>query len=699
MTTFRIATLTLLLAVPAVQADEGMWPFNHVPVEQIKQKYGFQVTDDFLARLQKGSVRFNNGGSGSFVSPIGLVMTNHHVASDCIKKLSSKEKDYIADGFYAGATSDELKCPDLELNVLMKIDTVTEQINAKLNDEMSEKERFEAQRAATADIEKECKDRTGERCDVVKLYQGGIFDLYEYKKYTDVRLIFAPEFPAAFFGGDQDNFTYPRYCLDVAFVRVYEDGRPIESPAFLPWSKNGASDEELVFVTGHPGRTNRLKTEAQLRFEKDLRMPFMLDWLHAMAEELRTYGEAGGEAARLARDELFRLDNSIKAYTGMLGGLRDPELFNAKAEAERNVRASIDADSDKKQQYGGAWEAIAKAQRTNRQIYVEYRLIGGLGFYSRYFTVAKNLYRLSDQLPKPNAKRLPEYRESGLDSLKQRLFSPAPIYDDVEIAKLSRSLAFMRDRLGADHKTVRALLADRAPGDLAKSLVEGTKLQDVDLRKRLFENEAKKAKTSDDPMIDLARKVDEEARRLRKVHEDEIEAIENAHGSRIAQARFAALGTEAYPDATFTLRLAVGVVKSYQEDGKRIAPFTNFAGLYAKTTGKDPYIPPQRFLDRKDLVDKATPYNLVSTNDITGGNSGSPLVNRKGEVVGLIFDGNIQSLPNGFLYSEKQARAVSVDVRGIMEALRKLYDAKRVVEELTGASGSQTGVVAGDGQV
>ncbi len=685
MKNLPVVVCGLLFALPPTQADEGMWPFNHVPVEQIKHKHGFEVSANFLNQLQKGSVRFNNGGSGSFVSPGGLVMTNHHVASDCIKKLSSKEKDYVADGFYAKAGSAEMKCPDLELNVLMKMDTVTSRINEKVRPDMSEKERFETQRATTADVEKECKDHTGERCDVVKLYQGGIFDLYKYKKYTDVRLVFAPEFPAAFFGGDQDNFTYPRYCLDVAFVRVYEDGKPIASPAFLPWSRNGSAPEELVFVTGHPGRTNRLKTEAQLRFERDLRMPFMLDWLDAMAKQLRRYGEAGGEAARLARDELFRLDNSIKAYTGMLGGLRDPELFNAKSEAERSVRAAIDADEEKKKQYDGAWEAIAKAQKTKNEIYEEYRLIGGLGLYSRLFTIAKNLYRLSDELPKPNAQRLPEYRESGLDSLKQRLFSPAPIYDDVEIAKLSRSLAFMRDRLGSDHKIVRTVLEDREPRDVAQTLIENTQLSDVDLRKKLFDDQAKKAKTSDDAMIDLVRKVDDEARRLRKRYEDEVEAVENAHGTRIAQARFAALGADAYPDATFTLRLSVGVVKSYPEGHKTIEPFTRFSGLYDKVTGKDPYILPQRFLDREDRVDQDTPYNLVSTNDITGGNSGSPLVNRKGEVVGLIFDGNIQSLPNGFLYSEKQARAVSVDSRGIMEALRKLYDAKRVVGELTGS--------------
>ena len=688
MKTVLRAACSLLLVLPLAQADEGMWPFNHVPFEQIKKKRGFQVGTDLLERLQKGSVRFNNGGSGSFVSAGGLVMTNHHVASDCIKKLSSKEKDYIADGFYADAASAELKCPDLELNVLMKIETVTGQINKKVLSGMSEKERFEAQRAATADVEKECKDHTGERCDVVKLYEGGIFDLYEYKRYTDVRLVFAPEFPAAFFGGDKDNFTYPRYCLDVAFVRVYEDDKPITSPAFLPWSENGSTEGELVFVTGHPGRTNRLKTEAQLRFERDVRMPFMLDWLHAMAKDLREYGSAGGEAARLARDELFRLDNSIKAYTGMLGGLQDPELFNAKSEAERGVRASINQDDKKKKQFGGAWEAIAKAQKTKAEIYEEYRLIDGLGFYSRLFTIAKHLYRMSDELPKENAKRLPEYRESGLDSLYQRVYSPAPIYNEVEITKLSRSLEFMRERLGTGRKIVRAVLERRNPNDVAKSLIENTKLTDVDFRKKLAAHQAKQAKTSDDPMIDLVRKVDDEARRLRKRYEDEVEAVENAHGSGIAKARFAALGTDAYPDATFTLRLSVGVVKSYREGGRRIEPFTRFAGLYQKVTGKDPYVLPEHFLKRKDQVEKNTPYNLVSTNDITGGNSGSPLVNRKGEVVGLIFDGNIQSLPNGFLYSEKQARAVSVDSRGIIEALRKIYNAKRVVEELNGSPGS-----------
>ena len=682
LTTCLTTLIVCGIAVLPLSADEGMWPYNHLPLEQIESNYGVTLDSAFAERLQRASVRFNNGGSASFVSANGMVMTNHHVASDCIKKLSSKDKDYIQDGFYADKASAELKCPDLEINVLMSIETVTDRINAKVTPDMAPKDRFEAQRAATAEVEKACKDETGLRCDVVKLYAGGIFDLYRYQRYTDVRLVFAPQFYAAFFGGDPDNFTYPRYCMDVAFLRVYEDDKPIKSPAYLPWSKNGAAANEVVFVSGHPGSTNRLMTEAQLRFEGEVRIPFMLDWLSGMAEDLRAFGENGEESARLARDELFRFDNSIKAYTGMYGGLKDPKLMATKAKDEQKLRASIKSDPEKQKEYGSAWDEIAAAQKVKREIYEEYRMSGSLGFFTKYFTIAQHLYRLSDELSKPNTERLPEYHEAGLESLDQQIYSPAPIYDDVEIVKLTQSLTYMRDKLGAAHPMVKQVIGDDSPANVARRLITGTKLKDVEFRKELGADNAKKAATSDDPMIELVRSIDEEARRLRKRYEDEVQAIETAHGSRISQARFAALGTGAYPDATFTLRLAVGAVRSYEENGKTIAPFTNFGGLYEMSTGEDPYILPETYLSRKDKVDPDTPYNLVSTNDITGGNSGSPLVNQNAEVVGIIFDGNIQSLPNNFLYSETQARAVSVDSRGIMEALSKVYRAKRVVKEL-----------------
>ncbi len=686
----RLALLwALCLVLPFVsRAEEGMWPYNRLPLDHLKQKYAFAPDAGFLERLQKASVRFNNGGSGSFVSPNGLVMTNHHIASDCLKQLSSEKKDYIRDGFSAARRSAELKCPTLELNVLMGIETVTEQVNRKVTPEMSDADRLEAQRAATARIEKDCQDSTLMRCDVVNLYNGGIFDLYKYARYTDVRLVFAPEFQAAFFGGNTDNFTYPRYCLDVSFLRVYKDDKPIESPAFLPLSASGSAEDDFVMVSGHPGHTNRLLTVAQLRFERNRRIPFLLDWLNGMADALRTYGRGGGEAARLSRDELLRIDNSIKAYTGMLGGLRNDALLEQKEEQEKELRAAVDNNPEWKQKFGGAWEKIAAAQETKALLYEEYRLIDSLGFYSRYFTFAKHLYELSVELKKPDGERFPEYHDAALESLYQQLYSPAPVYPGVELVKLAQSMRTLRDRLGPDHPVVKAALQGQNPDRAADRLIHGSKLNDLEVRKTLGADQSKLAATSHDPMIELVRAIDEHWRKLRKRYEDEVEAVENAQGTLVSRARFAVRGTGVYPDATFTLRLAFGQVKGYREAGRWIAPFTNYEGLFAKATGEDPYVLPETFIKAKKRIKLDTPYDMVSTNDITGGNSGSPLISREAQVVGLIFDGNIQSLSNDFLYSEEQARAVSVDSRGIYEALRHIYRANGLISELTAAAKS-----------
>jgi hypothetical protein len=682
----RICLLIPFLIVPSLLADEGMWTYNRLPLERLKADHRFEPSAELLTRMQKGSVRLNNGGSGSFVSSNGLVMTNHHVASDCIRKVSSEEKDYIADGFYATTRARELKCPDLELNVLMEIETVTDQVNRNVDAGMDDAAKREAQQVAIARIQRDCRDSTLMRCDVVSLYAGGIFDLYKYKRYTDIRLVFAPQFQAAFFGGDPDNFTFPRYCLDVSFLRVYDDGRPIVSPAVLPWDTAGADEQEFVIVSGHPGATQRLLTEAQLQYERDRRMPFMLDFLKRIGEALEAYGAGGGEAARLSRDELFRINNSIKAYTGMLGGLRNRELFAMKSAEEKKLREAVAADAEQQAKYGDAWQKIAAAQSVKNEIHEEYRLLEGLGLYSRYITFARHLTRLSAELGKPDGERLEEYQSAGLESLYQQLYSTAPVYPDVEVVKLAESLVFLRDRLSANDPTVQRLLGGKTPEQVAREVIAGTKLGDPEFRKQLGADDAAAAKNSDDPMMVFYRLADERAREIRKRYEDEVEAVERANGTLIAQARFEAMGADVYPDATFTLRLAFGVVKAYlSDDRKRVAPFTTIGGLFEKYTGEDPYDLPKRIVDAKRRLDADTPYNLVSTNDITGGNSGSPLLDREGRVVGLIFDGNIQSLSNDFQYSETQARAVSVDVRGMLEMLRDAYGARTLVSELTAA--------------
>lgn len=681
----------LILAAFALQAiptfaDEGMWPFNNVPRADIQRKYRFKVTDDWLRKVQLASVRFNNGGSGSFVSANGLVLTNYHIVEDIVGELSTAQKDYAKEGFVAHNQADELKAVGLELNVLESIEDVTERVHGSVNSGMSAPEANAARRATISAIESESAKATGLRSDVVTLYQGGQYNLYRYKKYTDVRLVFVPEFQAAFFGGDPDNFNFPRFNIDMALVRVYENDQPVKVENYFKWSKTGAKTGELVFVTGHPGSTSRLNTVAHLESLRDVSIPLLLRFLETRRDMLKQYMAQGEEQTRRAQNELNSIENSIKVYKGQLGGLRDQRLMDRKQKSEQALRASIAADAAKQAKYGDAWDAIAKAHKGLAAYARDRRFIDlGAGFGTTLFGYARTLVRLAEENEKPNAQRLPEFGDTRRASLEAALYSTAPFYEDFEKLKLANSLTFMRDTYGANHPLVQKVLKGKTPEARAAELIDGSKLRDPEFRRQLAQGGKAAIEASDDPMIQLARSIDKESRIARKRYEDEVLSVERGSYAKIAQALFDTEGTKLYPDATFTLRLSYGAVKGYTENGKFVPPFTTLGGLYARATKlkKFPWVLPPRWIEQKSKVNLATPFNFVTTNDIIGGNSGSPTINRNRELVGLIFDGNIQSLVGNFDYDESVNRAISVDSRGMLEVLRDVFQANEVVDELT----------------
>ncbi|MBI3415186.1 MAG: S46 family peptidase [Verrucomicrobia bacterium] len=667
------------------QADEGMWLFNNTPRKLLKEKHGFDATDAWLEHVQKSSVRFNSGGSGEFVSEDGLVMSNHHVGADALQKFGDKDHNYVRDGFYARTREEEKRCLDLELNVLMNIEDVTERVNAAVKADLPPAEAFVARRAVTAAIEKESLDKTGLRSDVVTLYQGGAYHLYRFKKYTDVRLVFAPEQQIAFYGGDPDNFEYPRFDLDICFFRAYENDKPAKLQHYLKWSKAGAADGELIFVSGHPGRTSRLFTVTELEYLRDTRLPYALERLHDLEVLLGSYSARSEENGRRAKEDLFSVQNSRKVFDGELAGILDPHFLDRKRMNEARLKTLAQERADLKDAVS-AWQRIDTAQKLIAENARKYNLIEvGHGFGGHLFSTARTILRVAEERPKPNAERLREFGEAGRESLEFQLFSEEPIYDDLEQLKLANGLTSLAKHLGYAHALVQKILAGKSPRQRATELVSGTKLKSVEARKKLYEGGQSAVDAARDPMIELARLVDAEARAVRKIIETQDETKKQAH-AQIAKARFALEGTSNYPDATFTLRLAFGLVKGYEEGGEKIPFQTTFAGLYtraAEQKNKPPFDLPPRWVERKDKLDLNTPFNFVSTADIIGGNSGSPVINRNAELVGIIFDGNIQSLTEDLMYSDEQSRALAVHSQGILEALRKVYDAGALADELT----------------
>jgi hypothetical protein len=675
-----------------------MWTFNNFPSQKVKQQYGFEPNKEWLDHVQLSSVRLAQGCSASIVSPNGLVMTNHHCAHSCIEQLSTGKKDYVASGFYAKTDKEEVKCPVLEANQLIQITDVTARVNAATKG-LPDKAYNDALKGISAKIEKECATGTEVRCDVVELYHGGLYNLYKYRRYQDVRLVFAPEFAIAFFGGDPDNFMFPRYDLDVSFVRIYENDRPARTEQYFKWSPEGAKEGDLAFVSGNPGGTSRLLTIAQLEFQRDVVLPANLLRLAELRGLLTEFQDRGPEQKRISNAMLFGVENSLKGLKGRHEALLEKKFFNSKIAAEQAFRSKISQDPAKQQLYGGAWDAVAKATAELKQIRKPLTLLEigtaltgfpyqGSAFISQLYGIAKVLVRAGEELPKPNEQRLKEYADSRMPAIKQRLFSTAPIYDEFEITTLTFSLTKLREVLGPDDPTVWKILGKQSPHEVATALISGTKLKDLKLRQALFEGGKKAVDASDDPMIAFVRKLNPDAREIRKKYEDQIESVEKKNEELIAKASFEVYGTSTYPDATFTARLSYGQVKGWDENGKYVKPITNMGGAFERNTGRDPFALPRSWLSAKGKLDLATPMNFCTTNDIIGGNSGSPVVNKSGQVVGLVFDGNIHSLGGEFGFDEALNRTVAVHSSAILEALGKIYGANRILDELRPQQGS-----------
>lgn len=679
-----IVAMWCLVTVRAV-ADEGMWTFDNPPIKLLRERYGFTLTQAWLDHLRLASVRLNTGGSGSFVSAHGLVLTNHHVVRGELQKMSNTQKDYVKDGFYAKTATEELKCPDLEINLLQSMENVTAKVQSVVKPGMRDQDALDARTSKIARIEKESLDQTGLRSDVISLYGGGEYWLYRYKKYTDVRLVFSVEAQAADYGGDSDNFTYPRYNVDMALLRVYENGKPLDSKNYLKWNSKGPADGDLVFVSGNPGSTSRLSTYAELEVNRDNFLPLILEVLGRNLKGAEAYHARGSEQARQAAGFIFGMQNFIKGLRGRYDGLLDKNLMSKRQKEEGEFRALVASNPQWQKDYGSAWDEIAQAERKRaaRSKQLVFSTLPGRGMRQ----TALKIVQYVAEVKKPDGKRLDGFHDSELESLRSELLSPAPFYPELEEAVLNESFPFALQQLGSSDPFLNAQLNGKTPEEAVKSLYGGTKIADVAFRKQLLDGGEAAVAVSTDPIIVMARRLDPVMRELRKWNEDNVEGVETSAKEKLAKARFAVYGKSAYPDATFTLRLGFGTVKGYRMNGSQEPPMTTLYGLFDRADsfgGKPPYSIPERFVERQNRLNLSTPVDFVSTCDITGGNSGSPVINGNGEIVGLIFDGNMESLVGDYVYDDTANRAVAVDTAIMTEVLRQLYDARALADELEG---------------
>lgn len=677
------AALTALLVAPAY-ADEGMWTFDNFPSAAVKAKYGVTIDRAWLDNVRGASVRLSTGCSASVVTPNGLVLTNHHCVRDCAQNLSTPQIDYVAKGFSAAKREDEKLCAGMQAEILTTIGDVTERVTKAAAGKTGQ-DFVKARDGEIAAIEKEgCVGKEENfRCQVVTLYQGGQYKLYTFRKYSDVRLVFAPEQQMAFFGGDPDNFNFPRYDLDCSFVRLYENGKPVATPAHLVWSAAPPKASEPVFISGNPGSTQRLLTAEQLETIRDVSLPDTLLLLSEFRGRLIRFGEESAEHARISNEDLFSVENSFKALHGQEEALVDPALMGAKRKADQVLRARVMNDPKLKAEIGDPWTDTARVQADRRALYQSYTYMEArAGLFSDLFTFARALVRGAQERAKANSDRLPEYTDSRLPLLQKRMLDDTPVYPELQQVALEYWLTKLREHLTADSPGTKTFLGKDSPQTLAARLSQ-SKLADAKYRKTLWDGGMAAIMASDDPMIRFVLATDPASRAIRKEYENRVTGPTDRAAEKIAKARFAVYGTGAYPDATFSLRLSYGQIEGWNENGTPVQPFTYFSGLWDRATGQDPFALAPRWVSAQGKVKPGTVFDFTSDNDIIGGNSGSPVVDAKGQVIGAVFDGNIHSLGGNFGFDESQNRAVAVSTAAITEALKKVYGNDSLAAELT----------------